>query len=146
VAPPAASSPAAAASIGPLSCDVLLVEDNEAVARTSADVLQSLGCTVEHVATADAALARLADARARFDVVLSDIEMAAGLDGIGLAECIAERHPDLPVVLMTGYAARLQQAERLRFHVLPKPVAPAVLIDAIAKALAAAEKEPSRAG
>ena len=134
-----------ASSIRPLHCDVLLVEDNDAVARTSAEVLHSLGCEVEHVATADAALSRLADPRARFDVVLSDIELATGIDGIALAECIAERHPDLPVLLMTGYAARLQQAERLRFHVLPKPVAPAVLIDAIVKALAAVDKEPSRA-
>jgi signal transduction histidine kinase/ActR/RegA family two-component response regulator len=144
-APPSPPVAAAVTAVRPIACNVLLVEDNDAVAKTSADVLQSLGCRVDHVSTADAALLRLADPDARFDVVLSDIELAAGLDGIALAESIAERHPDVPVVLMTGYAARLQQAERLRLHVLPKPVAPAVLIDAITKALAASEKEASRA-
>lgn len=144
-APPAAMPTAEAAAVRSLACNVLLVEDNDAVAKTSADVLRSLGCKVEHVETADAALMRLADAAADFNVVLTDIELASGADGIALAESIADRHPELPVVLMTGYAARLQQAERLRFHVLPKPVAPAVLIDAIAKALAATEIETSRA-
>ena len=37
--------------------------------------------------------------------------------------------------LMTGYAERLQDAVRRRFEVLPKPVPPHVLADAIATAL-----------
>jgi len=118
-----------------LACNVLLVEDNDAVAKTSAAVLESAGCRVQRVEDAEEALLRLAEPNARFGVVLSDIEMPGTLDGIGLAERIAECHPGVPVVLMTGYASRLQQAEQLQLDVLPKPVEPKVLIDAIAKAL-----------
>ena len=141
---PATSAPPASI-VRHLGCNLLLVEDNDAVARASRDLLESLGCTVEHVTTAEAALARLALHDARIDVILSDIEMPGALDGIALAERVAERHPNVPVVLMTGYAARMQQAVRRRFEVLPKPVAPTALIDAVAKALAKATSEKTRA-
>jgi signal transduction histidine kinase/ActR/RegA family two-component response regulator len=118
-----------------LNHHLLLVEDNEAVAKASRDVLESMGCTVEHVTTGEAALARIAERDASFAIVLSDIEMPGALDGIALAEQIIERYPQLPVLLMTGYAERLQQAQQHHFDVLPKPVDPRMLADAIAKAL-----------
>jgi len=119
-----------------LDCRLLLVEDNDAVANASRDVLRALGCEVERVASGDRALARLAEADARFDIVLSDIEMLGTLDGIALAERIHAAYPRLPVLLMTGYASRLEQAVQQRIEVLPKPVSPRVLSEAIAKALA----------
>ncbi len=119
----------------PLRCTLLLVEDNDAVAGAALEVLRSLGCRVERVVDAQAALARLAEPQARFDLVLTDIEMPGATDGIALAERLAVERPTLPVLLMTGYAARLDEAVRRRIPVLPKPVGPAVLADAIAKAL-----------
>ena len=59
-------------------------------------------------------------------------------DGIALADRLAVLHPRLPVLLMTGYAERLQEAVRRRFEVLPKPVLPNVLADAIARAIGTA--------
>jgi two-component system NtrC family sensor kinase len=108
------------------------------VSKASRDVLESFGCSVERVPNADRALARLADPAARVDLVLSDIEMPGSIDGIELAARISQRHPGLPVVLMTGYAGRLQEAVRRRLSVLPKPVAPGALADAVAAGLAAA--------
>ena len=122
-----------------LNHHLLLVEDNEAVAKASRDVLESMGCIVEHVTTGAAALTRIAERNASFAIVLSDIEMPGGLDGIALAQQIIERYPQLPVLLMTGYAERLQQAHEHHFDVLPKPVDPRMLADAIAKALTKAK-------
>ena len=122
-----------------LNYHLLLVEDNEAVAKASREVLESMGCTIEHVTTGEAALASIAERNASFAIVLSDIEMPGTLDGIALAEQIIERYPQLPVLLMTGYAERLQQAQQCHFEVLPKPVDPRMLADAIAKALTKAE-------
>ena len=65
-----------------LGCRLLLVEDNEALADTSRQVLESMGCAVEHVTSADAALARIEGEGPGFAVVLSDIEMPGSLDGI----------------------------------------------------------------
>ncbi len=127
--------PAAAVSSGDLRCHLLLVEDNEAVATATREMLEALGCHVERVAGADAALARLAAPGPAFNLVLSDIEMPGSLDGIALAQRVTEQYPGLPVLLMTGYAERLQEAVRRRFEVLPKPVPSTVLADAIKQAL-----------
>ena len=124
-------------------CRVLLVEDNDAVAIASRDVLASMGCTVDRVASGEAALECLATRSADFDVVLSDIEMPGALDGIALAERVAARHAQLPVVLMTGYAARMEEAMHRRVDVLPKPVPPHLLSEAIASAMAARAGAPS---
>ena len=118
-----------AGDIRPLSCRLLLVEDNESVALATSEVLQSLGCEVDHVGEAATALARL-EAES-FDAVLSDIEMPGSLDGIELAARLAKSHPHVPVVLMTGYASRLEQAVRERYTVVPKPCPPRALADAI---------------
>jgi CheY-like chemotaxis protein len=118
-----------------LDCHVLLVEDNDAVADATAELLRAIGCRVERLAHALAALDRLdAPDRGAVDVVLSDIEMPGALDGIALAGMLAQRRPPVPVVLMTGYAARLEQAVAQGLEVLPKPCSPEMLVAAIGKA------------
>jgi CheY-like chemotaxis protein len=119
-----------------LDCRVLLVEDNEAVAQATREVLESLGCRVLRVDSGRAALDHLRHAGVQIDLVLSDIEMPGEIDGIALASQLIQREPALPVVLMTGYAARLEQAVQRRLDVLPKPCSPAMLAETIAKVLA----------
>lgn len=95
---------------------------------------------MQTAADAKSALARLA--AAEFDLVLTDIEMPGGMDGIALAAKLADERPALPVLLMTGYATRLEEATRQRFTVLPKPCTPTMLATAIRNALA---QRPRRA-
>jgi DNA-binding LytR/AlgR family response regulator len=64
--------------------------------------------------------------------------MPGEIDGIALAGELALRPSSPPVVLMTGYAVRLEQAVRQRLDVLPKPCSPAVLAETLGKALARA--------
>jgi CheY-like chemotaxis protein len=56
-----------------------------------------------------------------FDLVLSDIQMPGGYDGIKLAEWIKSTRPTQPVTLMTGYADQLDEAHRTGFPILAKP-------------------------
>ena len=119
-----------------LRCRLLLVEDNEAVAQATRELLHAMGCTVHHAPHAADALARVQQTPDGFDIVLSDIEMPGSLDGIALAMQIRSGWPKLPVLLMTGYAAQLEQAVKQQLDVLPKPCSPAVLAAAIRKALA----------
>jgi len=100
---------------------VLLVEDDNEVAKLTTEMLRELGFEVVCVASATAALGALANARP-IDLVFSDIMMPGGMNGIELALEIRKRRQGLPVVLTSGYAdaARLAaQAEGIR--ILAKP-------------------------
>jgi signal transduction histidine kinase/ActR/RegA family two-component response regulator len=119
---------------GHFSCRLLLVDDNQSLAQGTSEVLRSMGCRVQTAGDAKSALAWVA--AAEFDLVLTDIEMPGGMDGIALAAKLADERPDLPVLLMTGYATRLEEATRQRFTVLPKPCTPTTLATAIRNALA----------
>ena len=99
---------------------MLLVEDDNEVSALTRELLSALGFAVIHVASAEAALGALADGR-QIDIVLSDIMMPGGVNGVQLAREIRRRHPALRIVLTTGYveaAASLQDGE---FVLLPKP-------------------------
>jgi CheY-like chemotaxis protein len=98
---------------------VLLVEDNPEVANASTGLLEQLGCSVQCVGNADAALQAL-DRDPTIDFVFSDIVMPGRMDGLALARAIRAKHPDLPVLLATGYsdAARHVSGE---FAILRKP-------------------------
>ena len=124
-----------------LDARVLLVEDNADVAGATKPLLEALGCAVVHTWSGDAAAEILAIRAAEFDAVLTDIAMPGSLDGLALARHVQRRHPRLPVVLMTGYAAELRKASELAFEVLQKPCSPGVLVTALRKAMAV---EPHR--
>jgi two-component system NtrC family sensor kinase len=135
----AAGGPAAPSEpvVGRLRGRLLLVEDNLEVAAATKPLLEALGCSVLHVASADAALDALGSHSQRFDVVLSDIMMPGSLNGLDLALMLRHQHPGLPVLLMTGYAAQTGQAMAAGFQVLAKPVSAAALAAAIGGALQA---------
>lgn len=67
------------------------------------------------------------------DVVLTDIVMAGEMDGATLAKKVREKHPAMPLVLVTGYANRPETASD-EFPLLRKPYRLAELSRAIAKA------------
>ncbi|HET9024557.1 MAG TPA: ATP-binding protein, partial [Burkholderiaceae bacterium] len=118
-----------------LDCAVLLVEDNADLAGVTSALLEGVGCRVQWANTGDAARDLIEGGSACFDVVVSDMAMPGKLDGLGLAELLRERHPDLPVVLITGYASQLHEASARRFTVLAKPCPPDALIAAVRSAL-----------
>ncbi len=113
---PKASTEAPKATVG----TVLLVEDNGDVAEVGAGLLRQLGYRVRSVANAQAAIAALR-LDPEVDLVFSDILMPGGKNGLDLAAEIAERYPDIPVLLTTGYSASAQDAVARGVVVLQKP-------------------------
>jgi CheY-like chemotaxis protein len=109
---------------------VLLVEDDREMSALSREVLRSLGFQVTHVANAEAALEALANA-AHFDRVLSDIMMPGGVSGLQLAREIRRRHPQLPVLLTTGYVESAADMADGEFQLLLKPYSVQALADAL---------------
>jgi signal transduction histidine kinase/HAMP domain-containing protein len=84
-----------------LTTTALLVEDDPEVCETTRAMLASLGATCHAVATAEAAMQWLA-AHDLPGLVLSDISLGRGEDGIALAKRIRVRWPHQLVVLTSG--------------------------------------------
>jgi CheY-like chemotaxis protein len=114
---------------------VLTVEDNDDVAAATSALLERLGYRITRASSATQALALIAEADEPFDGVLSDIVMAGGMDGIELALSLRQSHPQLPVVLMTGYTSRLDAAVAAGLTVIAKPCQPMELATALARVL-----------
>jgi two-component system NtrC family sensor kinase len=116
---------------------VLLVEDNKDVAEATMAMLESLGCTVKHAPAAEPALNILA-AGEKIDLVLSDIVMPGGIDGVELARKLRDRFPSMAVLLTTGYSSAAQKAASEMFPILLKPYQIETLQRAIGEAVSRA--------
>jgi len=100
---------------------ILIAEDDNAVREFVSRALRQDGHDITAVGDGQQALSALK--KGRFDMLLTDIVMPQ-LDGIALALKAAKDFPDLPVLLMTGYAAERQRAHNLDAliqHVISKP-------------------------
>jgi PAS domain S-box-containing protein len=98
---------------------VLLVEDNSEVGDVSKLLLEQLGYNIVRVDRPAAALDMLSG-KNNFVLVFSDIVMPGDMDGLALAREIQERHPNLPVLLATGYSSAAARAGA-EFPILRKP-------------------------
>ena len=97
-----AAIPPARKVLGGHEC-VLIVEDNGELRRITVRQLQELGYTVLEADSGAAALDVVQRGGAP-DLLLSDIVMPGALDGIELARRIVRRHPDVRVLLMSGFS------------------------------------------
>lgn len=105
----------------PAQCRVLLVEDDVQVASLTSAMLAELGYEVIPVTTGQAALEELA-ATPDIGLVLSDVMMPGGMDGLGLVREMRQRRIPLPVLLVSGFsAAAKRDAESEGIPLLPKP-------------------------
>jgi CheY-like chemotaxis protein len=80
----------------------LLVDDEELVRITTADMLMDLGFDVVEAKSAEEA-SRMIAAGAKLDVVVTD-HLMPGMSGAELARSLRTTRPDLPVLLVSGYA------------------------------------------
>ncbi|AWT12201.1 response regulator [Stutzerimonas frequens] len=103
---PRQPEPASAASSGSAESNsqhcILLVDDDHSVREVTAQMLEDLGFTVIAADSGDDALQLLTQG-AEVDLLLADFAMP-GMNGGELARAVRVRHPELPVVFVTGYA------------------------------------------
>lgn len=104
-------------------CGIALVaDDDEALRRTVREHLHDAGWPVLEAADGEEAF-ELATRIEDVTLVVSDIDMGAGMSGVDLAERLAARRPELRILLATGLAADAPERRRAegRFALLPKP-------------------------
>ncbi len=116
---------------------ILLAEDDKAVQSFVSRALAHRGHAVRAVDDGLQALEALDETG--FDLLITDIVMP-GLDGIALALKVARDHPNLPILMMTGYSAERQRAhnlEELICRVITKPFSLEQICKAAEEVLAA---------
>ncbi len=119
-----------------MSPRVLLVDDEGNIRRMVGALLQSDGFETVEAADGNAAMVRLAEDAP--DVVLLDLMMPPGPDGLATLEQIRKRAPHVPVVMMSGKAnlADAVRATKLgAFQFLEKPLTPEGVLVALRSAL-----------
>jgi DNA-binding NtrC family response regulator len=101
---------------------ILIVDDDQRMTHTLADILAVSGYTTVEVGSALEAMEKIR--QESFDCVLTDIRMPQ-MDGVSFQQAVNKEQPGLPVILMTAYAADdlIQQGmEAGIVGVLEKPI------------------------
>lgn len=99
---------------------VLVVEDDETVRRLSVARIEALGYRTLAAASADEALALIGTDR-DVDVLFADIVMPGTLNGHDLARRVRTDHPEIAVLLTSGFAGGAGAAAAEEFPILHKP-------------------------
>ena len=115
---------------------VLVVDDEPAMARDGGRMLEAAGHEV--LVETEPAQALWLTERERLDLVVTDLRMP-DLDGLALLEHVKRAHPEMPVVVLTGYASVDSAVEAMKkgaSDYLAKPFSPEELVLRVEKALA----------
>jgi CheY-like chemotaxis protein len=97
---------------------VLIVEDHFWTRYMAAEYFRGSGYRVIEANNADEAVSVLASG-SPVDVVFSDIGMPGSMDGLALADWIAQRSPGLPLILTSGRRPAVLPANCRCFFVKP---------------------------
>lgn len=123
-------------SIGGQGEVVLVVDDTKEQRELATAVLNLLNYQIKTVSSGEAALAYIK--RNKVDLVLLDMILDPGIDGLETLKRIRKTHPHLPVIIATGYAEdkRLEEALKLcSGQTVAKPYIVQTLGEAIRNAL-----------
>ena len=118
---------------------ILLAEDEDSLRGYILRGLAEDGHEVVAATDGAAALDKLTRDQGRFELLLTDIRMPV-MDGIALALAAARDHPDLMILLMTGFADQRERAhglDALIHDVITKPFSIPEIKLAVKEALAA---------
>jgi PAS domain S-box-containing protein len=141
---PADDRPHAVAAPTTGALRVMLVDDHEGVRATTAAMIEDFGHQVVQAGEPDAILQRLRQEPDGFDLLITDYAMPL-VSGADLIRRTREINPDLPALIITGYAELESIARRPDdVHVLAKPFTAdqlATAIAATAKATRAAQRQ-----
>lgn len=118
------------------SCHILVVDDEEAIRRYAARILQHDGHVVHQAVDGTDALELIGRGTPPVELVVSDIIMPR-LNGVDMMKALAVSHPGIPVILMSAYAQRelADMGVVAPCGVLPKPFPAERLVQEVRRCL-----------
>ncbi len=87
---------------------ILVVDDEQAVARFISELLEMQGYTTEMVSDGESALELVRRSPDRYALIITDQAMPR-LSGFELAEKVLEIREDMPMILCTGYSEQVDE-------------------------------------
>jgi signal transduction histidine kinase/ActR/RegA family two-component response regulator len=109
---------------------ILLVDDDADVRLAIVALLTELGCAVTEVGSGSAAVEVFERNPTGIDMALIDFSMP-GMNGSETATRLHHLAPDLPIIIVTGYADSVQLTQSWHGSVLQKPFDLEQLVDAL---------------
>ncbi len=116
---------------------ILCIDDEKQLLAVETGILEALGYEVLTTTSAREALRILAQ-NPKIDLLLSDVVMPGGISGFDLAEQARINHPELRILLVSGFADQARQHRRsaiIQLPTLPKPFTSKQLGEAVRKVL-----------
>jgi two-component system cell cycle response regulator CpdR len=116
---------------------ILIAEDDDAIRNLVVRALGEDGHDLTAAADGAAAIDALNRHNGEFDLLLTDVKMPI-MDGIALALAVGCHHPDVAIMLMTGYADQRERAHELDalvHDVIAKPFSVEQIKGAVREAL-----------
>ena len=115
---------------------VLIVEDEFLIRLMLSESLADEGYDVAEASSGEQALGILADDPSAVDLVLTDIQLGAAMNGYELARRLRELTADLPIIFMTGRPEVAAERLTTRDRFVAKPYLPSEIC-AVARELLA---------
>jgi CheY-like chemotaxis protein len=111
---------------------VLVVEDEALLRMNTVDVVEEAGFEVIEAANAKQAMQALED-RSDIQIILSDIDMPPGMDGMELVALVRDRWPPIEIILVSGQIASADVRLPQRGMFFSKPYRSQELVAAITR-------------
>ncbi len=126
---------------------ITVVDDDLVTCELLCEVFTQEGFDAQYAQSGESAIEKIATKRP--DVIVSDIRMKAGLDGLALLDRVRREHPTTPVVLITAFGSidtAIRAVKEGAFDYISKPFDISVLVSTVRRALAIqAAPAPERA-
>lgn len=118
-----------------MKAKILVVDDEETMRKSLADILRLEGYQVMTLSNGEAAIEMIK--KESFDLLLLDLKMP-GVDGIEVMRAAGEITPDTMIIMLTAHGSLQSAIEAIRgnaFDYLLKPSSPAQIVQAVQAAL-----------
>lgn len=126
---------------------VWVIDDDQSIRWVLEKAFKQAGMQVTTFESADEVLQMMRDNAIPPDVVISDIRMP-GSDGLSLLQQMKDRHPTLPIMIMTAYSdldSTVAAFEKGAFEYIPKPFDVDAVIDQAQRACRMSQEQAANA-